>query len=304
MSGALVPLAADPMARIKSLVLDSVPSPLTKAMYGVALDRFLAWVATRRLPFTKSTVNAYRVELEASGLAPSSVNQKLSAIRKLATEAADNGLLDPHLADGVRRVRGAKRTGVRLGKWLDKKQAEDLLAAPDRHTTKGKRDRAMLALMLGGGFRRGEIASMTIGHVQTRDSRWVVVDLLGKHGRVRSVPIPNWAKSALDAWTEAAGIESGRIFRGVDKAGRVQGESLSPQAVYRVVEEYAQVVGVGVRPHDLRRSFSQLAWKGGAPIDQLQLTLGHGDIGVTQRYLGVRQSLTDAPCDRLGLCLD
>jgi site-specific recombinase XerD len=302
MATALVPAGRENlMAKIRSLVLDSVSSPLTRAMYAVALDRFIEWMSARGLRFDKAAVNAYRAELEAQGLSSSSVNQKLSAIRKLAVEAADNGYMDPHLAAGVCRVRGAKRSGVRLGNWLSKQQAQDLISAPDASTLKGTRDRAILALMVGGGFRRNEIAGLTVGHLQMREARWVIVDLRGKHGRVRSVPVPAWAKVAVDLWTQAAGITEGRIFRSVNKGNRVTGESLSPQAIYRIVLRYGAAVGADIAPHDCRRTFSQLAFKGGAPLDQIQLSLGHSSIATTERYLGVRQSLTDAPCDRIGL---
>lgn len=118
-------------------------------MYARAIEDFLTWARAKGLPFVKANVNQYKCEMEARGLAPSSVNQKLSAIRKLATEAADNAKLDPHIAAGIARVRGAKRHGVRLGNWLSKSQAEALLNLPEATTVKGKQDRALLSLLLG-----------------------------------------------------------------------------------------------------------------------------------------------------------
>jgi len=67
---------------------------------------------------------------------------------------------------------------------------------------------------------------------------------------------------------------------------------------------FSIAMGFGkIAPHDLRRTFAKLAHKGGSALDQIQLSLGHGSIQTTQRYLGVEQDLTDAPCDRLGLRL-
>lgn len=131
-------------------------------------------------------------------------------------EAADNGLLDPEIAAGISRVKGAKRQGIRIGNWLTLPQAREFLAAPDLSTLKGKRDRTILATLIGCGLRRTETAELSVEHIQQREARWVVVDLVGKHGRVRSVPMPAWAKAATDAWTEAAGITSGRVFRAVN----------------------------------------------------------------------------------------
>ena len=158
-------------------------------------------------------VQRYRTTvLEARGLAPSSINVKLAAVRKLAAEAADNGLLDLQTAQAIQGVKGAPIKGARMGKWLSRTQAQELLDAPDASTLKGKRDVALLAVLLGAGLRRGEVAALTVEHIQQRDGRWVIVDLLGKHGRVRSVPIASWIKCAIDRWTEAAGITEGRLF--------------------------------------------------------------------------------------------
>jgi Phage integrase, N-terminal SAM-like domain len=121
-------------------VLDSVTSVHSKLAYEQALDH-LRWCAENGAAgFTKATVQAYRTSLESAGLAASSINVRLSAIRKLAVEAADNGLLPPEVASAVARVKGAKCHGVRAGNWLTLEQAERLLEAPGRATNKGKRD--------------------------------------------------------------------------------------------------------------------------------------------------------------------
>lgn len=131
---------------MQSLVLDGLSSPHTRRAYEQALEEFLIWLcADSSRTFTKATVQKYRGELQAKGLAPASINVRMSAIRKLAGEAADNGLLAPELAAGIARVRGARRAGVRLGSWLTRDQATKLLQAPDPKTTKGARDAALLA---------------------------------------------------------------------------------------------------------------------------------------------------------------
>jgi site-specific recombinase XerC len=157
------------------------------------------------------------------GIAPSTIKVRLSAVRKLATEAADNGLLAPELAAGIARVRGAKRLGVRVGNWLTLEQAQALLSAPDASTVKGKRDRAILAVLLGCALRRSEVAALTFEHLQQRDGRSVIVDLIGKGGRVRTVPMPAWTKVAIDDWAQAAGIGSGRVWLSINKGGRIWG---------------------------------------------------------------------------------
>src|SRR6202142_1236803 len=210
--------------RLKALVLDSVSSPITRRVYNMALDEFIEWFRQAPLPgFTKATVSAWRVSLEARGLGSSSIIIRMSAIRKLAAEAADNGLLAPEFAAGISRVKSAKSVGIRMGNWLSLKQAQALLNAPDITTVRGLRDRAILAVLLGCGLRRSEVTALTFAHVQQRDGRYCVVDLVGKHGRVRTAPTPTWVKVAIDAWTSAAGVDTGQVFRPVNRADRVSG---------------------------------------------------------------------------------
>src|ERR1035438_4704776 len=184
--------------KLKTLVLDSVSSPITKRVYNMALDEFMAWFQQAPRPgFTKATVSAWRVSLEERRLGSSSIIIRMSAIRKLAAEAADNGLLAPELAQGISRVKSVK-FGIRVGNWLSQRQAQALLSAPDITTVSGLRDRAILAVLLGCGLRRSEVAALTFAHVQQRDGRWCIVDLVGKHGLVRTAPMPAWVKAACN----------------------------------------------------------------------------------------------------------
>jgi len=109
-------------------------------------------------------------------------------------------------------LKGVRQSGNRAGNWLTREQARRLLARPDIDTIEGKRDRAILAVLLGCALRRSELATLESWHVQQRDGRWVFVDLVGKGKRVRTVPIPPFVKVAIDAWTAAAGLSEGRCF--------------------------------------------------------------------------------------------
>src|SRR5215475_6034662 len=121
--------------RLKALVLDSVSSPITRRVYNLGLDEFFTWYSQEPRPgFTKATVAAWRVALEARGLGAVSINVRITAVRKLAVEAADNGLLAPEMANGITRVKGVASTGVRLGNWLTAKQAQSLLNTPNPTT--------------------------------------------------------------------------------------------------------------------------------------------------------------------------
>jgi site-specific recombinase XerD len=288
---------------LKSLVLDSVSSPITKRVYNLGLDEFFAWYGQEpRAGFTKSTVSAWRVALEARGLGAVSINVRITAVRKLAVEAADNGLLAPELANGITRVKGVASKGVRLGNWLSLKQAQALLNAPDISTTKGLRDRAIIAVLLGCGLRRSEVAELTLKHIQQRDGRWCIVDLVGKHGRVRTVPMPVWVKVAIDAWTTPAGVAEGQVFRSVNRGGQALGSALSEKVVWQMLRPYAAVAGVpGIAPHDCRRTAAKLCRAAGGELEQIQLLLGHASVQTTERYLGTKQDLVHAPNDGIKL---
>jgi integrase len=267
------------------------------------MNDFLAWYAAEpRSAFSKALVQQYRCHLERQGLAPSTINVRLAALRKLAAEAVDNELLDPVLAAGIARVRGTRRLGTRAGNWLTLEDARVLLLSPDARTLKGKRDRAMLALLIGCGLRRSEVVALTIEHLKQRDARWVILDLVGKGGRVRTVPVPGWVKLQLDRWADDAGIREGKLLRAVDKTGRVWGSGLTEKVVWWTVLEYARPLGFkNLAPHDLRRTCAKLCRASGGAIEQIQLLLGHASIQTTERYLGTRQDLINAVNDRMGI---
>jgi site-specific recombinase XerD len=287
------------------IVLDSLDSPHSRRAYERHLREFIAWHRSSEQPtINKAVVQHYTAHLREAGLSPASINQKLSAIRKLAIEAADNGALDSQIANGIKAVKGVRREGTRTGNWLAKQQAQKMLNAPDTRTLKGLRDRAIFALLIGCGLRRAEAVNLTFDRVQQRDGRWVLIDLVGKRNKVRSVPMPAWAKQAISEYANEADLAEGIVFRPINRGGNMTRERVTEQTIYNVVVEYAEALGFGkLAPHDLRRTFAKLAHQGGSTLDQIQLSLGHGSIQTTERYLGVEQDLTDAPCDHLGLRL-
>jgi integrase len=303
----LIPAAPPPdFSPLKSLVLDSLPSPHSRRAYDRALTDFLAWYATAGAGqgFSKPTVQRYARYLEEQRLSASTRNLRLTAVRRLAAEAADNGLLEPALAAAIARVKGAKQHGSRTGNWLTVHQAERLINAPDLRTLKGKRDRALLAVLIGCGLRRGETSALRFTDIAQRDGRWAILDLAGKANRRRTVPMPSWTKVTIDHWALAAALSDGLVFRSLNNRHQLTGSPLLPQNILETVRHYGFRLGLSrLAPHDLRRTFAKLAHSGHAPLEQIQLSLGHASIMTTERYLGVRQDLHDAPCDRLGIRL-
>jgi integrase len=206
----------------KRSVLNSVASLQSRRSYQHAMDEFIDWYCSEpRLALNRVVVLRYRMQLESRLLAAATINVRLAAVRRLAYEAADTGLLSPELIAGIRRVKGVPQLGRRVGNWLTAAEGEQLLAGVDRQSLRGKRDAAMISLLLGCGLRRSEVVALRISDIQRREDRWAIVDLVGKAGHVRTVPVPTWVKDAVDTWTAGARITSGRLFRAIRKDGTV-----------------------------------------------------------------------------------
>jgi site-specific recombinase XerD len=154
----------------KSAVLNSLASQSSQRSYDHAIREFIEWYCSEpRLAFNKTVVTRYRVFLEQARYAPSTINLRLAAVRRLAYEAADAGLLSPDLAAGIRRVKGAKKFGVRIGNWPAAEQGRRILEVFDRQALRGVRDYAMVAVLLCCGLRRAELAALTVsGSATTR----------------------------------------------------------------------------------------------------------------------------------------
>src|SRR6266404_4389714 len=201
----------------KTAVLNSLTSQDAQRGYRHAIDEFVDWYCSEpRLAFNRIVVLRYRSHLESRQLAPGTINLRLGAVRRLAYDAADCGLLSADLASGIRRVKG-----------VTAEQGNALWQSPDRQRLKGKRDRALLALLLACGLRRHEAVALTVDHLQQREEHWAIVDLVGKGGHVRTVPVPDWVRTELDDWLAAAAIDRGKLFRRVNKVGRTWGDGMT-----------------------------------------------------------------------------
>jgi site-specific recombinase XerD len=286
----------------KNAVLNSLAAVSSQESYAHAIDEFIAWYCSEpRLAFNRTVVLRYRFFLEQKNLAPSTINVRLAAVRRLAHEAADTGLLSPELAAGIGRVKGAKRLGVRIGNWLTIDQSRALLAE-SLDGLRGKRDRAALALLIGCGLRRAELVGLGMEDFQVREEHWVIADLIGKGKHIRTVPVPVWAKRAVDEWTGAAKIDQGAIFRRVSRQENVRGEGLTPKAIWHIVKAAAKRADIkNLAPHDLRRTCARLCHLAGGELEQIQFLLGHASVQTTEHYLGCKQKLRHAVNDNLGL---
>jgi integrase len=160
----------------------------------------------------------------------------------------------------------------------------------------------MLAMLIGCGLRRGELLALTVEAIQQREEHWVVADVNGKAGHIRTVPIASWVKAPIDMWTSSAGITGGRVFRAINKRGRLWGDGMTAKVIWEVVREAAHRACIDkLAPHDLRRTCARLCYLAGGELDQIQFLLGHVSIQTTERYLGCKQKLRCAVNDTLGI---
>jgi site-specific recombinase XerC len=191
-------------------VTTRVQSAHSRRSYEYAIERFIAWYCGEpRLGFNRSVVVRYRSFLENLSLSAATINLHLTAIRRLADEATESGWLSPELVTGIRRVKGVKRLGRKIGNWLTGNQAQELLNAVSQNTLQGRRDGAMLGLLLGCGLRRSVVVALRLDQLQLRDCHWVIADLVGKGGRIRTVPVPNWCKRLVHVWLRDSGVNWG-----------------------------------------------------------------------------------------------
>jgi integrase len=287
----------------KVAVLNTLVSQHSRRSYEHAIDRFISWYCSEpRLAFNRAVVVSYRSYLERLSLSAATINLHLSAIRRLADESAEGGRLSPELAIGIRRVKGVKRLGRRMGNWLTRNQAQDMVNAASKNSLRSWRDGAILGLLLGCGLRRSEVVGLNLDQLQSREGRWVISNLVGKGGRLRTVPMPSWCKQLMDTWLQHSGVSDGRVFRRVLKGGTVEGTSVTANVVWYAVKRCAGHAGIdNLAPHDLRRTCARLCHGSGGELEQIQFLLGHASVQTTERYIGSKQKLQDAVNDRLGI---
>jgi integrase len=284
------------------VVLNSLPSPLSKRVYKMAIRDFLQyWQTNDRPVMDKLFLQTYIAFMQDIGVGEASINLRLAAIRKLTREASELQIWPDTVAAAFASVKNIPQRGKRTGNWLSLEQAQQLINAPDISTKVGLRNRAILATLLGCGLRRLELVNLSLNQLQLRDDRWVIANLVGKRNKTRTVTVPAWTKQAIDDYLDATNIHSGQLFQAMSKSGRIQRDHISPETVREVVRLNAQKCGFRITPHDLRRTYAKLALKNGAKIEQIQLNLGHQSLATTQVYLGTDLDLANGPGDFLDI---
>ncbi len=250
----------------KSAVLNSLTSQSSQRTYDHAIREFIEWYCSEpRLAFNKTVVTRYRISLEQRHYASTTINLRLAAVRRLAYEAADCGLLSADLAAGIRRVKGAKRLGVPVGNWLTAEQGKRLLSTADSASLRGKRDFATLAILLGCGLRRAELTSLRVEDIQQRE----------EHRHSPSLNQQGWAS----------------LGKRLQPQGRLGCREAEGKGLWNPLSSPA-------RP---QRTCARLCHQAGGELEQIRFLLGHVSVQTTERYLGCKQRFRNAVNDRIGL---
>lgn len=248
---------------------------------------------------TRAHLIAWRKTLEVQSLAPATIRRKLSALSDLFDFLCEKNAITHNPVKGVERP----STGTNEGKTpaISDDEARALLDSPALDTLKGKRDRAILAVLLYHGLRRSELSSLCVNDFASRRGI-MTMTVHGKRGKVRYLPVHPKAVTLVEEYLEAAGHAgdaAGPLFRAVQRSDGKLGMQLTTNSIYRhVVRHYATQVGISVDmfgPHALRATAATNALEHGADIAKVQEWLGHSDISTTRLYDRRKSRPEDSP---------
>ncbi len=250
---------------------------------------------------TRSHLIAYRKYLGES-YAKATAARMFSVARRILQEYVHRGTLATNPAAGIKNFPVANETPYTT---LKKEEAKDLLKTIDTTTTKGKRDYAILSLLLRTGLRRSECSALNLGDIKQEQGHTIAVIHHGKGDKRGIVKVPINVLRAIDIYLEAAGRKDGAsdapLFVGFDRGDHATAKRVSDKLLERLVKQAGAKIGKNLSPHCLRASFSTLTSEGGAQLEQVQYASRHADPRTTQRYRKRKVNLDDNAVDYLKL---
>jgi integrase/recombinase XerD len=276
------------------MALATCTSDNTRRVYRLRLRYYLA----SQLPFNREGIAAHLAQLRQEGKSECVTMLAMAAIKKLAKEAEIRHLISYDEYRQITDLSGGKVQRQKTGMWLTVSEVEDLLTLPDRSTYYGKRDAAILCALVGTGLRRDELLHLNWDQYQSREGRMCLVNVRGKGGKLRTVPVPLWAQSDIDVWQVTIQTQEPPPAPGaLEAANLIRRERhplnskrfcgrLGSTRLAEIVIGYGQRIGIDLRPHDLRRTLAKMMHRAGAGIEQIQFTLGHQHMQTTTIYLG------------------
>lgn len=262
----------------------------TARVYEPIIRDFIKWWMKDKHQPPAIALATFLHDQKEQGLAHRTLNKKRSALRRWFEWLAALDFIKHEDLLKVKQVKGYKVRGRSRAKWLNLKQMQRVFSAPldreDVHPSIIKRDRAVLAVLMGCGLRRSEVTDLTWNQLEEYGAKHVFVNVDRKaHNRQAYISVGDWVYDTLMEWKEVGQPEeTDLIFTAVYKDGSTS-ESLSDQRIYDIVKYYSESVGYDISPHDLRRSYAREAKRNGADISQIQLMLGHSNQKTTERYI-------------------
>lgn len=266
-------------------VLAGVSSAHSRRAYERHLTDFLTWHEQQGRPaLNKAVVVGYRAHLESEGKGAPTINQALCAIRKLIREAADNGAIDPAIAQGVANVKGVRAETLPAGRDIKPGELHALMTVCSNDPSPaGARDAAILALLYTCGLRRAELVSLNREDFDADSGELRILHAKGK--KQRKAYVTNGARAAMADWLTIRGDQAGPLFYPIRRGGNVKPGRLTTQAIYVILQNRAEQAGVAeLSPHDFRRTFVGDLLDAGADIATVQQMAGHASVTTTARY--------------------
>jgi len=279
----------------------------SRQTYYTALTKFFDWyVAGDNEGINANIIREYLLYLENYGKSKATISTSLSVLRQLFKDLRRLEVIDEKIYNDLLEIKFKKPLGQRHKTWLEQEEVQKLLNNLNSGKMSIVRDRALIAVMTGCGLRRFEISDLKITQMKQVQGRWAFTDIKGKGERYRTVAIPEYAVKCLEKWlviSKTVG-KTDRIFFSIRKNGDIGNTMITPQGIRDIVAKHSKnILDKHILPHDLRRTYAQLSYKAGAPLRQVQLSLGHSSIRTTEIYLGLDQDLNNAPGDYLDIAV-
>ena len=288
----------------------------SKRAYKRQIANFRQWYQdTGQRDFNRTAVLLWKDHLLGAGYAKSTINQGLTAVRRIAQEMSYKGH-QPETMAGIVAIKNFTVNDQRLGQWLTPEQVRCLFLETDAfaHPLKRQQVRSLLVLLVGCALRRKEASQATWGSFQQVGEHWALVDVLGKGSKRRTVPVSPQFARILQDWRGMVEEDTGtavsarsKILLAVDRYGNLAGKrrtrnggtsdgGLSGGAIRNQVEYLGKLCGIKkLSPHDLRRTWAKTAYMAGHDLKQISLIMGHSSISTTELYLGIHAVDIDAP---------
>lgn len=273
----------------------------TRRTYKIALRDFMQFTGIRKpeefRQVTRAHIIAFRDELKRRDLSGSSIRNKLSSISSLFEYLCDKNAVTHNPVKGTKRppVESYEGKSPALGDH----QARALLESPKVATLKGKRDRAIIAILLYHALRRAELCKLKVKDVRQERRGVMHIKVSGKGGKTRYLPIHPVVSGLIHDYLEESGHgqdESGPLFRSLsNNRSMSKTAAITTDAVYKIVQFYSEKLGFRIGVHSLRATAATNALENNADIAKVQEWLGHANISTTRIYDHRKMRPEDSP---------